>query len=72
METENKTLNMKQTRANDVLTCKLAGWLDPNTTSKLKQEIDLNGVKNLLVNNALMAFFTRVSASQIDSVFFCS
>lgn len=52
MEIENKTLNIEQNKANGVLTCKLTGWLDPNTTSKLEQEIDLTDVKNLVFDMA--------------------
>ncbi|MBP3686760.1 MAG: STAS domain-containing protein [Alphaproteobacteria bacterium] len=48
MEFENKTLNIEQTNTNGVLVCKLTGWLDPNTTPKLEEEINLAGVKELV------------------------
>ena len=47
METTAKTLKIEQTREGEILTCKLAGWLDPNTSSDLFEKIDLTGVKSL-------------------------
>ena len=47
MEDENKELKIEQTRENDRLTCRLAGWLDPNTSPDLVNKINLEGVKSL-------------------------
>jgi len=48
MDADAKGLEIKQIKKDDVLTCKLTGWLDPNTSPKLINEIDLTGVKKLI------------------------
>ena len=47
MENESKTLKIEQNLDNGVLTCKLDGWLDPNTSPDLLQ-IKTEGVKELI------------------------
>ncbi|MBO4294851.1 MAG: STAS domain-containing protein [Alphaproteobacteria bacterium] len=48
MENEAKTLKIEQTRENDVLTCRLFGWLDPNTSPDFLNSLDLTNVKQLI------------------------
>lgn len=48
METENKTLKIEQIKNGETLTCKLTGWLDPNTTPELEKAVDLTNVKTLI------------------------
>lgn len=48
METENKTLEIEQTRTNGILVCKMTGWLDPNTAPAMEKAVDLTGVKELI------------------------
>lgn len=45
---ETKELKIEQTNENGTLTCKLTGWLDPNTSPKLVDSIDLNGISTLI------------------------
>ncbi len=42
------TLKIEQTKQNGILVCKLAGWLDPNTSPELEKAIDLEGVNELI------------------------
>ena len=46
--TDEKTLKIEQQLENGVLTCKLAGWLDPNTSPELIEKINLDGVNVLI------------------------
>ena len=46
MENE-QTLKIEQFREGDKLTCKLTGWLDPNTSPDLVTQIDVSGVSSL-------------------------
>ena len=48
MNIQNKNLRIEQTRNDDVITCKLQGWLDPNTSPDLINKIDLTGVTTLV------------------------
>lgn len=48
MENDAKTLQIEQTRDDDVLTCHLSGWLDPNTSSDFLNSLDLTNVKTLI------------------------
>ena len=48
MENEAKTLKIEQTRENDVLTCRLFGWLDPNTSPMLVNGIDISDVLHVV------------------------
>lgn len=45
---ETKELKIEQINENGTLTCKLTGWLDPNTSPKLVDSIDLTGVSTLI------------------------
>ena len=47
---EEKKLTIELSKTNDVLLCKLSGWLDPNTSPELLEKIDLDGVKTLIVD----------------------
>ena len=47
METENKELTIEQTKDGNKLTCRLTGWLDPNTSPQLIN-LDLTDVKELI------------------------
>lgn len=44
----NPELKVEQQRNNDKLSCKLSGWLDPNTSPDLLCKIDLTGIKTLI------------------------
>ena len=46
--TDEKTLKIEQQLENGVLTCKLTGWLDPNTSPELIEKINLDGVNSLI------------------------
>ena len=48
METANKELLIKQKHEKDKLICTLSGWLDPNTSPKLIEQIDLAEIKELV------------------------
>ena len=48
MENEVKQIEIKQTKNGDVLTCKLKGWLDPNTSPELLAAVDIKGLKELI------------------------
>ncbi len=48
MDNENKGLKIEQTREGYMLTCKLTGWLDPNTSPDLVSKLDLKDI-NILV-----------------------
>ena len=48
--TDEKSLKVEQTKNGDVLTCKLSGWLDPNTSPEFLQKIDLDGIQTLIVD----------------------
>lgn len=48
MKSENKGLKIEQIRAGDTLTCKLTGWLDPNTSPDLVSEINLKDITSLI------------------------
>jgi anti-anti-sigma factor len=41
-------LKIEQQKDNDKLVCKLAGWLDPNTSPDLLCKIDLTGIQSLI------------------------
>ncbi len=47
---ESKELKIEQIRENGNLTCKLTGWLDPNTSPDLVEKIDLTDVKMLVLD----------------------
>ena len=49
---ENSGLKVEQKRDNDKLFCKLSGWLDPNTSQDLLYDLDLKGVKSLVLDMA--------------------
>ena len=44
MEEESKELKIEQIKEGYKLTCKVTGWLDPNTSPDLVSKLDLNGV----------------------------
>lgn len=46
----NKNLRIEQKRDGDKLSCKLSGWLDPNTSPDLINKVDLNGIKSLVLD----------------------
>ncbi len=48
MDNESEGLKIKQIRDGNTLTCKLTGWLDPNTSPDLISKIDLNGITLLV------------------------
>ena len=48
MNNESEGLKIEQIRDGNTLTCKLTGWLDPNTSPDLISKIDLNGVTLLI------------------------
>lgn len=48
MDSENKGLSIEQQKKGDTLTVQLSGWLDPNTSPTLINEINLEGVKKLV------------------------
>ena len=48
MANEVKQLEIKQTKKDDVLTCKLKGWLDPNTSPELLAAVDVKGLSKLI------------------------
>ena len=48
MDNESKGLKIEQSREGYVLTCKLTGWLDPNTSSDLVAKIDLTDITVLV------------------------
>ena len=43
-----KKLEITQTREGNKLSCKLSGWLDPNTSPDLINKIDLNDITSLV------------------------
>ena len=43
-----KELKIEQKKEGNKLTCKLSGWLDPNTSPDLINKIDLNGITSLI------------------------
>ncbi|MBQ8785330.1 MAG: STAS domain-containing protein [Alphaproteobacteria bacterium] len=45
---ETKELKIEQIKDNGILTCKLSGWLDPNTSPKLVDSINLDKVTTLI------------------------
>lgn len=48
MDNETKELKIEQSREGYILTCKLTGWLDPNTSPDLISKIDLKDVTLLV------------------------
>jgi len=48
--TDEKTLQIEQIKEGEVLTCKLSGWLDPNTSPEFLEKLNLDGVKTLIVD----------------------
>ncbi|MDO4200483.1 MAG: STAS domain-containing protein [Clostridia bacterium] len=46
----NKQLRIEQKREGDKLSCKLTGWMDPNTSPDLLNKIDLSGIKSLVLD----------------------
>ena len=44
MEEDSKQLEITQNREGYKLTCKLKGWLDPNTSPELISKLNLNGI----------------------------
>ena len=48
MENEAKTLEIHQTKENDVLTCRLKGWLDPNTSPELLSTVNTADVNTII------------------------
>ena len=48
MENEAKTLEIQQTKENDVLTCRLKGWLDPNTSPELLSAVNTTDVNTII------------------------
>ena len=45
---DNKELKIIQKKENDILVCKLSGWLDPNTSPELLDKVSLSVVKQLI------------------------
>ena len=50
MEEETKELKIEQVKQGNTLTCKLAGWLDPNTSPELVTKLDLTGITSLIID----------------------
>ncbi len=50
MEIQSKNLNIEYAKEDDTITCKLAGWLDPNTSPELLNKIDLTNTKKLIID----------------------
>ncbi len=48
MEIQTKNLHIEQSKENDTLTCKLKGWLDPNTSPDLINKLDLTDINHLV------------------------
>ena len=48
MNGDSKELKIEQVREGNVLNCKLTGWLDPNTSSDLVTQIDLQDIALLI------------------------
>ena len=48
--TDEKKLSVEQKKDGNVLTCTLAGWLDPNTSPELLAQINLDDVETLIVD----------------------
>jgi anti-anti-sigma factor len=48
MENDAKNLIIEQIREGNKLTCKLAGWLDPNTSPNLITQIDVKDLELLV------------------------
>ncbi|MBP5615816.1 MAG: STAS domain-containing protein [Alphaproteobacteria bacterium] len=47
---DEKKLKIEQSKTNDVLFCRLIGWLDPNTSPELLKQLDLKDVKTLIID----------------------
>lgn len=45
-----KKLDIKQNREGDILTCALSGWLDPNTSPQFLEQVDISGIKKIIVD----------------------
>ena len=52
MMEDDKKLQIEQVKQGNVLTCKLLGWLDPNTSPDLVSEINLTDVSTLILDMA--------------------
>ena len=48
MDTEEKKLNVEQSLKDNILTVKLTGWLDPNTSPLLLEEIKTDNIAKLI------------------------
>ena len=48
MDEENKELTIEQKKEGNTLTCKLTGWLDPNTSPELITKLNLSGITTLI------------------------
>ena len=56
MENQTKNLIIEQTKNGDTLTCKLSGWLDPNTSPDLITQIDVKDIKLLIFDLAQVEY----------------
>lgn len=56
MADTNKELKIEQNKENGKLLCKLSGWLDPNTSPDLMNKLDLNGVKELVLDMSAVEY----------------
>ena len=52
MNNDKEELRIEKIKNGNILTCKLSGWLDPNTSPNLISEINLNDVKTLIFDMA--------------------
>ena len=50
MEIHSKNLIIEQEKDNNILTCRLNGWLDPNTSPDLIDKLDLTGITTLILD----------------------
>ena len=48
MDSQEKGLQIEQIKKDSILVVKLTGWLDPNTSPKLIDEVNLDGIKELI------------------------
>ena len=45
-----KKLDIKQFKDGEILTCALSGWLDPNTSPQFLEQVNISGVKKIVVD----------------------
>ena len=64
MNSDIKKLEIEQVKDGQVLTCKLTGWLDPNTSPDLVSKINLKGVTSLVfdMSNVEYVFSSGIRA----------